>query len=121
MPTAPDDAPDLRALQATVDRWIADVGHGYFGELTNVAVLAEEVGEVARLAARMYGEQTFKRAADEASAKTDWADELSDVLFVLTCLANQTGVDLTAAFTRGMAKRTDRDAERHRRRVGKSA
>ena len=105
--------PNLAELQAVVDDWIHTTGIRYFSELTNTAVLAEEVGEVARLSARLYGEQSFKRAADEASAKTDWADELSDVLFVLTCLANQTGVDLTEAFRKGMAKRTRRDGERH--------
>jgi len=107
-------SPDLSNLQATVDAWIRDTGVRYFSELTNTAVLAEEVGEVARLSARIYGEQSFKRPEDAASAKTNWADELSDVLFVLTCLANQTGVDLSDAFARGMAKRTSRDADRHR-------
>lgn len=107
------DTPDLAPLQATVDTWIRTVGHGYFSELTNTAVLAEEVGEVARLTARLYGDQTFKHPADAASAKTDLADELVDVLFVVTCLANQTGVDLTAALARGMTKRTTRDAARH--------
>lgn len=105
--------PDLSALQKTVDDWISTTGIRYFNELTNTAVLAEEVGELARLSARMYGEQSFKREADEASAKTDWADELSDILFVVTCLANQTGVDLTDAFARGMEKRTKRDGDRH--------
>ena len=105
--------PDLAQLQATVDDWIATTGVRYFSELTNTAVLAEEVGEVARLSARLYGEQSFKRESDEASAKADWADELSDVLFVLTCLANQTGVDLTEAFRKGMEKRTRRDGDRH--------
>jgi len=106
--------PDLAPLQQTVDAWISTTGIRYFNELTNTAILAEEVGELARLSARIYGEQSFKRDADKASAKTDWADELSDVLFVLTCLANQTGVDLTDAFARGMEKRTDRDADRHK-------
>lgn len=105
--------PDLSPLQASVDSWIRTTGIRYFSELTNVAVLAEETGEVARLAARRFGEQSFKRASDEASVEVDWADELADVLFVLTCLANQTGVDLTEAFARGMEKRTRRDADRH--------
>lgn len=105
---------DLAAIQHTVDAYIEDVGVRYFSELTNTAILAEEVGEVARLAARLYGEQSFKREADAASAKTDWADELSDVLFVLTCLANQTGVNLAEAFEKGMDKRYGRDGERHR-------
>lgn len=105
---------DVAGLQAEVDDYIKTTGVRYFNELTNTAILAEEVGEVARLAARLYGEQSFKREADAASAKTDWADELSDVLFVLTCLANQTGVDLTEAFAKGMAKRNSRDKDRHR-------
>ncbi len=118
MPTIVDhfeaaEAVDLQPLQACVDAWIQTTGVRYFSELTNTAILAEEVGEVARLSARLYGEQSFKRTEDAACAKTDWADELSDVLFVLTCLANQTGVDLTAAFAKGMEKRTSRDADRH--------
>ena len=112
LPLAP--GADLSDLQGEVDRWIASTGAGYFGELTNVAILAEETGEVARLAARLFGEQTFKRPADEASAKTDWADELADVLFVLTALANQTDVDLSEAFRRGMEKRRVRDVDRYR-------
>ncbi len=104
---------NLTPLQTTVDAWIQSIGHGYFSELTNTAILAEETGEVARLTARLYGDQTFKHPTDEASAKTALADELSDVLFVVTCLANQTGVDLTEAFARGMEKRTARDATRH--------
>jgi len=109
--------PNLAPLQHTVDTWIKSTGIRYFNELTNTAILTEEVGELARLSARIYGEQSFKHEADKASAKTDWADELSDVLFVLTCLANQTGVDLTAAFARGMEKRTNRDADRHARNI----
>lgn len=105
--------PNLRPLQDTVDAWIATTGIRYFSALTNVAVLAEETGEVARLAARRFGDQSFKRPADAASAEDEWADELADVLFVVTCLANQTGVDLTEAFARGMRKRTDRDGARH--------
>ena len=105
---------DLLPLQDAVDEWIEDVGVRYFSELTNTAILAEEVGELARLSARRFGDQSFKRPEDEASAKTDWADELVDILFVVTCLANQTGVDLTEAFERGMAKRNGRDAERHK-------
>ncbi len=106
--------PDLGELQDVVDEWIKHTGVRYFNELTNTAILAEEVGEVARLAARLYGEQSFKTPEAAASATTDWADELSDVLFVLTCLANQTGVDLTEAFAKGMVKRTTRDKDRHR-------
>ena len=105
--------PDLSALQAVVDQWIKTTGIRYFNELTNTAILAEEVGELARLSARIYGEQSFKSAADKEAASENWADELADVLFVLTCLANQTGVDLTTAFAKSMAKRTNRDADRH--------
>lgn len=99
----------LRQCQQTVDDWINTIGVRYYSELTNMAVLVEEVGEVARLMARLYGDQSFKKS-DEAY---DLADEMADVLFVLICLANQTGVDLTAAFQRNMSKKTNRDAERH--------
>jgi NTP pyrophosphatase (non-canonical NTP hydrolase) len=99
----------LRQCQQTVDDWINTIGVRYYSELTNMAALVEEVGEVARLMARLYGDQSFKKS-DEAY---DLADEMADVLFVLICLANQTGVDLTAAFQRNMTKKTKRDAERH--------
>ena len=104
----------LQQAQSTVDNWIKTIGIRYYNELTNTAVLMEEVGEMSRLMARIYGEQSFKRKEDEATAKDDLADEMADVLFVLICLANQTGVDLTEAFARGMEKRTTRDATRHR-------
>lgn len=100
---------DLAPLQQTVDDWIRSVGVRYFSELTNLAQLMEEVGELARQVARRYGEQSFK--ANESPS--DLADEIADVLFVLVCLANQTGVDLNAAFARNMQKKTERDAERH--------
>lgn len=103
----------LRELQSTVDNWINTVGITYYGELTNTAILMEEVGEVARLMARMYGEQSFKRLEDEANARTMLAEELADVLFVLTCLANQTGVDLEKAMEANLVKKTIRDRERH--------
>ncbi len=100
----------LKALQQRVDEWIRTVGVRYYSELTNTAVLTEEVGEVARLMARIYGEQSFKAGeADQA----DLGMEMADVLFVLVCLANQTGVDLEEAFERSMDKKTQRDAERH--------
>lgn len=99
----------LRECQQTVDEWVQTIGVRYFTELTNTAVLMEEVGEVARIMARLYGDQSFKQE-DEAY---DLADEFADVLFVLICLANQTGVDLSAAFGRNMAKKTGRDKERH--------
>ncbi len=99
----------LREAQETVDEWIQTIGVRYYSELTNTAVLMEEVGELARLMARLYGDQSFKKS-DEVP---DLGDEMADVLFVLICLANQTGVDLTAAFERNMAKKTTRDKERH--------
>lgn len=99
----------LRECQKIVDKWIQEIGVRYYSELTNTAVLMEEVGEVARIMARVYGEQSFKKS-DEVY---DLADEFADVLFVLVCLANQTGVDLTAAFRRNMVKKTGRDKERH--------
>jgi NTP pyrophosphatase (non-canonical NTP hydrolase) len=104
----------LRAAQQTVDEWIRTIGIRYFNELTNMAILMEETGEVARLMARLYGEQSFKTADQAASARTDLADEMADVLFVLICLANQTGVDLTEALEKNLEKKTVRDAERHR-------
>lgn len=99
----------LREAQNRVDEWIRTVGIRYYSELTNLAVLVEEVGEVARLMSRQYGDQSFKKS-DEGR---ELADEFADVLFVLICLANQTGVDLTAAFERTMEKKTNRDRERH--------
>jgi NTP pyrophosphatase (non-canonical NTP hydrolase) len=104
----------LQQAQRTVDEWIKTVGVRYYGELTNTAILMEETGEVARLMARIYGEQSFKRPEDEAGAGGMLADELADVLFVLICLANQTGVDLTQALRRNLDKKTLRDGERHR-------
>ncbi|MCI5081420.1 MAG: nucleotide pyrophosphohydrolase [Saprospiraceae bacterium] len=103
----------IKEAQETVDQWIKTVGIRYYNELTNTAVLMEEVGEVARLMARVYGEQSFKRKEQEASAKTDLADEMADVLFVLICLANQTGIDLTEAMKKNLEKKSIRDAERH--------
>ncbi len=99
----------LPQVQAAVDAWIKTVGVRYYSELTNLAILTEEVGEVARIMARRYGEQSSK--------PTDvhhLDEELADVLFVLVCLANQTGVNLEDAFRKGMEKRTSRDAERHK-------
>ena len=99
----------IKQYQSDVDQWIKDVGVRYYSELTNTAILMEEVGEVARLMARLYGDQSFKKDVEPA----ELADELADVMFVLTCLANQTGVDLTDAISRNMSKKTIRDAERH--------
>ena len=104
----------LAQAQQTVDTWIKTVGVRYMSELTNTAILTEEVGEVARIMSRVYGEQSFKDPAKAATAHEDLADELADVLFVVICLANQTGIDLTAAFDKNMAKKTNRDATRHR-------
>ena len=108
----------IREAQETVDRWITTVGVRYYDELTNTAILMEETGEVARLIARLYGEQSFKRPEDVAAAPQQLADELADVLFVIICLANQTGTDLTDALRRNLEKKTSRDAERHRRHLG---
>ena len=99
----------LAEAQQRVDDWIKSVGVRYFSELTNLAQLVEEVGEVARIISRTYGEQSFKQS-DEGK---QLADELADVLFVTICLANQTGVDLTAALARTLEKKTKRDAARH--------
>jgi NTP pyrophosphatase (non-canonical NTP hydrolase) len=101
----------IRQYQAIVDEWVRTIGVRYYSELTNTAVLMEEVGEVARLMARLYGDQSFK----ESDERPDLADEFADVLFVLVCLANQTGVDLTDAVRRNLEKKTSRDRERHQR------
>lgn len=99
----------LREAQKTVDHWIKTVGVRYFNELTNMAILTEEVGEVARIMARKYGEQSDKKTDLEKQL----GEELADVLFVLLCIANQTGVDLTEEFESRMKKKTDRDNDRH--------
>ncbi len=96
-------------LQKTVDDWIKEHGVRYFNELTNTAILMEEVGELARIMSRKYGEQSFKAGEDASSL----ADEMADVLFVLTCMANQTGVDLTDALKKNLEKKTKRDKDRH--------
>ena len=100
---------EIAELQRRVDEWIRDVGVRYFSELTNRTILTEEVGELARVMARRYGDQSFK-----AGEKDDLADEMADVLWVLVCLANQTGVDLTAAVEANFAKKSARDSERHK-------
>ena len=100
----------VRELQGTVDRWIQSIGVRYFSELTNLALLVEEVGELARILARTYGDQSSKKTDSTGSLP----DEMADVLFVLVCLANQTGVDLTQAIHENLAKKTIRDADRHR-------
>jgi NTP pyrophosphatase (non-canonical NTP hydrolase) len=103
----------LKEAQITVDNWVKTIGVRYYSEMTNTVILMEEVGEVARLMARMYGEQSFKRAEDEATAHDDLKGEMADVLFVLLCLANQTGIDLTEAMAESLEKKTKRDKERH--------
>ena len=100
----------IEEAQTTVDEWIKTVGVRYFSELTNMAQLTEEVGEVARIIARRYGEQSEK----ESDKGKDLGDELADVLWVLICLANQTGVNLTDAFQKNLAKKNSRDATRHK-------
>lgn len=100
----------IKEAQQIVDNWIKTIGVRYFSELTNLAQLTEEVGEVARIISRTYGEQSWKNSDDEN--KLD--DELADVLFVLICLANQTGINLTEAFHKNMEKKNQRDKERHK-------
>lgn len=101
----------LKAYQSRVDRWVRTFGVRYFNEMTNLAILTEEVGEVARVMVRTYGEQSFK---SEAHARdSNLADELADVLFVITCIANQTGVDLAEAVEKNLEKKSLRDSRRH--------
>jgi NTP pyrophosphatase (non-canonical NTP hydrolase) len=101
---------ELKELQAKVDTWIKEHGVRYFNELTNMAILTEEVGEVSRVMARKYGEQSFKESDNK-----ELADELADVLWVLTCIANQTGVDLEEAMKKNFEKKTTRDKDRHKK------
>jgi NTP pyrophosphatase (non-canonical NTP hydrolase) len=101
----------IKESQERVDAWIRSTGVRYFSELTNMAILTEEVGEVARIISRKYGDQSFK----DSESDLDLADEMADVLWVLICLANQTGIDLTEAFEKNMLKKTERDSERHKR------
>lgn len=100
----------LSEAQQKVDHWIRTIGVRYFSELTNMAILTEEVGELARIIARTYGDQSFKKP----DLDKNLSDEMADILWVLICLANQTNVDLTEAFLRNMEKKTIRDAERHK-------
>lgn len=100
----------IEQAQQTVDKWINTTGIRYFNELTNTAILMEEVGEVARIMARKYGEQSFKKTDEEINL----ADEMADVMFVLICLANQTGIDLTEALKKNLEKKNIRDADRHK-------
>lgn len=100
----------INEAQQTVDRWINTTGIRYFNELTNTAILMEEVGEVARIMARKYGEQSFKKSDESVNL----ADEMADVMFVLICLANQTGINLTEALEKNLEKKSIRDADRHK-------
>jgi NTP pyrophosphatase (non-canonical NTP hydrolase) len=100
----------IKDAQQLVDKWINTTGVRYFNELTNIAILMEEVGEVARIMARQYGEQSFKKSDTEVNL----ADEMADVMFVLICLANQTGIDLTNALEKNLEKKSIRDADRHK-------
>jgi len=100
----------LQEAQRMVDDWIKKYGIRYFSELTNMAILTEEVGELARIISRKYGDQSFKKGEDGSKL----ADEMADVLWVLLCLANQTGVDITSAFRENLEKKTKRDSERHK-------
>ena len=104
----PDDV-TIREAQSKIDTWIKTLGVRYFSELTNLAQLVEEVGEVSRIMSRTYGDQSFK----SGEADADLGDELADVMFVLICIANQTGVDLTTALQKNLEKKTKRDATRH--------
>jgi NTP pyrophosphatase (non-canonical NTP hydrolase) len=101
---------EIQEAQRMVDQWIQEKGIRYFDELTNTAMLTEEVGELARIMARTYGEQAYK----ESDRGADMGDEMADILFVLICLANQTGIDLTTALEQNLAKKTNRDQDRHR-------
>jgi NTP pyrophosphatase (non-canonical NTP hydrolase) len=100
----------IQQAQQQVDEWIKTIGVRYFSELTNMAILTEEVGELARIMARQYGDQSFK----ESDKGRDLGDEMADVLWVLVCLANQTGVDLEKAWEKNLAKKTNRDKDRHK-------
>lgn len=100
---------EIKDLQKTVDQWIKEYGVRYFNELTNMAILTEEVGELARVMSRKYGEQSWKEGENPDAL----ADELADVLWVLTCIANQTGVDMEKAIQRNLEKKTNRDKDRH--------
>lgn len=100
----------IKKAQEDVDQWIKDIGVRYFSEMTNLAQLTEEVGELARIMSREYGDQSYKETAD----KGNLSDELADIFFVLICIANQTGVDLTEAFRENLAKKTKRDKTRHK-------
>lgn len=104
----------IQELQSQTDAWIKNYGVRYFSELTNMTILTEEVGELARLMSRVYGEQSFKKPLSVVQQKGAIRDELADILFVVTCLANQMGIDLTEAMASNMVKKTNRDSDRHK-------
>ncbi len=104
---------ELKKLQESVDNWIKTYGVRYFSEVTNTIVLMEEVGEFSRLMARVYGEQSFKKKEEQQTAHDDIAEEIGDILFVITCLANQMNMDLTQVMYKNIAKKTERDQNRH--------
>lgn len=103
----------IKEAQKLVDEWINSIGIRYYNELTNMAILTEEIGEVARLMSRLYGEQSFKSKELQEQAPGALAEEMADVLFVLICLANQTGIDLSEALQKSLLKKTKRDKNRH--------
>ncbi len=103
----------IRELQDQTNQWIKTYGVRYFNELTNMTILTEEVGELARLIARQYGEQSFKNEEDRKTVQQDMAEEIADIIFVVTCLANQMEVDLETAIAENFAKKTSRDNNRH--------
>lgn len=105
----------IQEMQKKIDHWINAYGVRYFDELTNMTLLMEEVGELARLISRIYGEQSFKEPVSDEQQKLRLEDEMADILFVLTCLANQTGIDLTVAVKRNLSKKTQRDIDRHKK------
>lgn len=102
----------LKEIQEQVDRWIANIGKRYFSELTNMALLTEEVGELARVIARVYGDQKPKQGDLKADAKEQMAEELADIIWVVACIANQTGIDLSDAFAKSLHKKSTRDLNR---------
>lgn len=104
----------LHELQGQVDKWIKEIGVRYFSEMTNMAILTEEVGELARVMSRTYGEQSWKKPITLKEQKLKLSDEMADIIWVVTCLANQTGIDLTEALEKNIDKKTKRDIERHK-------
>ena len=103
----------IRELQIDVDNWIKEYGVRYFNELTNLGILVEEVGELSRYMVRIFGEQSFKNVADKSSAKNNLQDELGDILFVLTCIANQCDIDMEKVIKENLQKKSQRDKQRH--------